>query len=375
MKGLTHFMSAVATATFIPEVVRMSTSGRLSSVEGACSSFILLLPGIFGLLPDTMDFKLGQFFSIAEYEIDPGPRNPNPQKMAETFALAVKEAGDTGKFVRVQFFPIQLGASLWRQYNIIFEPKEVIIQFNEKVKTSQVPIPGSAPKHNRVGRAKLDYELKSKNMDIDWLNKVVRWLRQKIKGPDKPAGAIKPSTLDILSGTQFGFQKEADGKIYFNWLPWHRTWSHSYVLCFLLTIPIYIITYLLGFHNWWLYGLVAFLGSFVHITEDMTGHIGGALFWPLHKPRSEGLELFKASDPRTNFSIDYASIVLAIWNVDRFSTKLIPMPGWLYLILFLVIPLFFYFKYVAKIKQKLIEQEERALMEEPDGTGEAVVDS
>lgn len=377
MKGFTHFMSAIAASTFIPEVVRMSTSTRLGdTVEGAASSFIMLLPGIFGLLPDTMDFKMGQFFSIAEYEIDPDPRNPDPQAMTDVFAKAVNEAGDTGKDVRVQLFPIQLGASLWRQYNIIFEPDEVLIQFNEIVKTSQVPIPNTAPPpEKRLGRTKLRYELKSRTMEICWMNRLVRKLRHAIKGPDHPPGPVKPSTLDILSGTQFAFHKEADGKIYFNWLPWHRTWSHSYVLGFFLAIPVFIIAYLLQLYHWWLYGLVAYLGFFVHLTEDMTGHIGGALFWPFHKPRSEGLELFKASDPRTNFSIDYTAIILILWNVDRFTVQQIPIPGWLFLLIFLVLPLALYFGAVGAIKKRLAAAEkDKLVLEDPDGSGEAVVD-
>ncbi len=373
MKGFTHFMSAVAAATFIPEVVRMSTSSRLDSVEGAANSFIMLLPGIFGLLPDFMDFKLGQFFSIAEYEIDPDPLNPNPQEMTDIFAKAVNQAGDTGKDTRVQLFPIQLGASLWRQYNIIFEPRAVVIQFNEIVKTSQCPIYGTAPEGKRYGRTELKYELKARTNEICWMNKAIQWLRHKIKGPDHPPGPVKPSTLDILSGTQFAFHKESDGKIYFNWLPWHRTWSHSYVFGVILSIPVFIGAYLFGLYNWWLYGLVAILGFWVHLTEDMTGHIGGALFWPLHMPRSEGLELFKASDPRTNFSLDYTAIVLILWNIDRYSTKKIDMPGWLFLLVFLVIPLYIYFYVVAKIKKKL-HSAPKPTMEEPDGSAEAIVD-
>ncbi|MEW6557175.1 MAG: metal-dependent hydrolase [Elusimicrobiota bacterium] len=379
MKGLTHFISGIAAATFIPEVIKMSTQSRVDTVEGAANSFILLLAGAFGLLPDTLDFKLGQYFSAAEYEIDPDPRNPDPQKMADKFAEAISYAGRTGKFTRVQFYPIQLGASLWRQYNVLFPEKEVIVQINEMVKTSQCPLPNTAPSKNRVGKAKLDYELKSRNLEVDWLNKIVRFLRQRIKGPDKEATTVKPSTIEIFSGSQFGFQKESDGKLYFNWLPWHRTWSHSWVLGFLLSIPIHIIAYLLNFYHWWLYGLVAFLGFFTHIAEDMTGHIGGALFWPLHKPRSEGLELFKASDPRTNFSIMYSAIVLTIWNTDRFSTQLIKLPGWQVLTIFLVIPLTVYFWTVKIIKQKILEKEAKVIAtlsteEEPDGIGDSVID-
>ncbi|HBW46347.1 TPA: archaeal/vacuolar-type H+-ATPase subunit I, partial [bacterium] len=90
MKGFTHFMSGVAAATCVPEIVRMSTASRLDTVEGAASSLIILLPGIFGILPDTMDFKLGQFFSPGDVIVDPDPINTDPQKMAESFAEAVR---------------------------------------------------------------------------------------------------------------------------------------------------------------------------------------------------------------------------------------------------------------------------------------------
>jgi membrane-bound metal-dependent hydrolase YbcI (DUF457 family) len=329
----------------------MSTSTSVDTVEGAASSFILLLAGAFGVMPDTMDFKMGQFFSIGDYEIDPDPINPDPQAMADTFAKAVKDAGDNQRVVKVQFFPTQLGANKWRQYNIIFEKKEVIIQFNEVVSTSQIP---------------LEYELKSRTEKIDWLNKSVRFFRRIFKGPDSPPGPVKPTTLDILSGTQYAFHPESEGTLYFNWLPWHRTWSHSYVLGFFLSIPVGIITYLLDLKSWWLYPIVAFLGFFVHITEDMTGHIGGSLFWPFCKTRSEGLELFKASDPRTNFSIDYTAIVMIIHNVDRFSTKLIDMPWWEYYLWFLVLPLIVYFWIIAAIKNN-IRKEKNIGEREADG--------
>ncbi|HNW92538.1 MAG TPA: metal-dependent hydrolase [bacterium] len=385
MKGLTHFVSGVCAASFIPQVVKMSASG-----EGGAASFILLLAGAYGVLPDTMDFKLGQFFSIAETELDPDPKNLDPQHMADEFARVINEVGDSGKPQRVQFFTSQVGANRWQQYNVIFEPKAIVIQFNEVVSTSQIPFPGTAPApERRMGRAEFKYELKSRSLEHDWLNDCVRWMRRKLKGPDAPPGPVKPSTVDIFGGPQFGFRRESDGKIYFDWLPWHRTWSHSWVLGFLLTLPVYPITYFLGLDNWWLYGLVAFLGFFFHVFEDMTGHIGGALFWPLHKPRSEGLELFKASDPRTNFSIMYTAIILTLWNLDRFTTHVIAFPRWfanfpanlvyrfgfgqgwpqlpalvaewlghaLTLTLFLVIPMVIYFKFIAWLKPRVVAKE------------------
>ncbi|MGM0441292.1 MAG: metal-dependent hydrolase [Elusimicrobiota bacterium] len=380
MKGLTHFVSGVAVSTFIPQVVRMSVASRMD-IQGASSSFIIVLAGLYGIMPDTLDFKFGQFFQDPEYEIDPDPENPDPQKMAQAFANAVDQAAETGKEVRIQYFPIQLGGNRWRQYCIFFEGNEVIVQINEIVSTSQIPVEGTAPKKNRTGRATFHHDLKPKSDDIDWLNSIVRFVRKKIKGKEKKKTTVKPSTIDILSSTMFGLEKEDDGKIYFNWLPWHRTWSHSYVLGLLISLPVGVITYIMGLELWWLYPVVAFIGFATHLTEDMTGHIGGSLLWPLLKPRTEGLELVKASDPRTNFSLIYTSFIIMIFNIDRFSTQLITggpeaaMPWWVFLGIFWVLPLVIYFMVVKKVIQKIHHQpgaEEEH--DEPDGIGDAVVD-
>lgn len=378
MKGLTHFISGVAAATFIPQVARMSISSRMD-VEGAISSFILVLAGMYGIMPDTLDFKFGQFLEMPDFVVDPDPKNPDPQAMAETFVRAVKKSAETGREVRIQFFPTQLGANRWRQYCIIFEEHKVNIQFNEIVSTSQIPLPGTAPEQNRVGSARFSHKLKTRTDDIDWLNRFIRFLRQKIKGKDHVVTTVKPSTVDILSSTMFGLKMEKDGRIYFNWLPWHRTWSHSYVFGAMLTIPVFLIAILLKLPLWWLYGIVAFIGFATHVTEDMTGHIGGALLWPILKPRTEGFELFKASDPRTNFSVIYTAFVLIMWNIDRFTTQLISggadsrWPGWLFLLLFLILPLAVYFCIIKVIKTR-IEHAREVLQEEPDGVGDAVID-
>jgi len=380
MKGLTHFVSGVAAATFIPQVVRMSASARLD-VDGAASSFIIVLAGMFGMMPDTLDFKFGQFFQKPKFVVDPDPLNPDPQSIADAFASAVNEAGSTGNEVRIQFYPIQLAGNEWRQYCIFFEKNSVSVQVNEVVSTSQIPTPGTAPKENRSATAYFDYELKPRTDDLDGLNRLIRASRQKLKGPDKPKKHIPPTTVDILSSSMFGLELEADGKVFFNWLPWHRTWTHSYVLGAMLAVPAAVIPLLLGIPLWWLYGLVAFIGFATHITEDMTGHIGGSLLWPIMPQRTEGFELFKASDPRTNFSVIYSAFVLSIFNIDRFSTQLITggpesaMPWWLFLLLFLILPLFIYFKLmkyiIHRVRHAPCAEPER---EEPDGSGEPVVD-
>ena len=69
---------------------------------------------------------------------------------------------------------------------------------------------------------------------------------------------------------------------------------------------------------------------------------------------------------------------MLIWNLDRFTTQYITgglnskWPSWLFLLLFLVIPLAVYFKIIKMIKKHIKNQEE--IVEEPDGQGDPVID-
>ena len=312
MKGLTHFLSGIALGSFIPAAVRMANST-------ADNSLILALGGLFGIMPDTLDFKVGQFFSGADYDVDADPNNLNPQRMAEQIGKAIDDAWETGRYVKIQLYPIRLSVDLWRQYVVKFdgEHNEVVVVINEIVNTSQTPYLGSAPKTNRVGRCRV----KGKILETHG----------------------KPSVVDIMSGPQFGFKKKG-GMVDVEFLPWHRTWSHSFVLGFILSAVVWLIASLVaGWDKGWLYGLVAFLGYAIHITEDLTGHMGGSLLWPFQKDRTNGLCLFKASNPHANFTVDYIAVTLLLFNLNRFA----PMPfftlgTWQYLLYAIAIPLVLY---------------------------------
>lgn len=312
MKGLTHFISGVAIASFIPAATKLA-NGNIAS------SYILVLGGLFGILPDTLDFKFGQFLSRVDHDIDADPNNPNPQKMAEQIGQAIDESYATGRYVKVQLYPMRLGADLWRQYVIKFdsEKSEIVVVINEIVTTSQIPYLGTEPKQNRVGR----YKLKGRMRD--------------------PHG--RPSVVDIMSGPQFGFRKMED-VVEVEFLPWHRTWSHSFVLGFFLSIGVWLLASLVvGWGMGWLYGLVAFLGYAIHIAEDLTGHMGGSLLWPFQKDRTNGLCLFKANNPHANFAVDYLAVTLLLYNLSRFSPQPPIKLGMLQYILYvLAIPLAVY---------------------------------
>ncbi len=312
MKGLTHFISGVAMGSFIPAAVRMANN----KID---NSLILGLGGLFGIMPDTLDFKVGQFFSQADYDVDVDQNNLNPQDMAEQIAKGINDAWETGRYVKVQLYPIRLGVDLWRQYVVKFdgEKNEVVVVINEIVNTSQTPYLGTAPKTNRVGRCRV----KGKMLETHG----------------------KPSVVDIMSGPQFGFIKRA-GQVEVEFLPWHRTWSHSYVLGFILSSVVWVLASLVaGWDKGWLYGLVAFLGYAIHITEDLTGHMGGSLLWPFQKDRTNGLCLFKASNPHANFTVDYIAVTLLLFNLNRFAPRpYFAMGAWQYLLYVIAIPLVIY---------------------------------
>lgn len=327
-------MSGVALASFFPAAVKMAAATR-TGIPEADASFILVLGGLYGIMPDTLDFKMGQFFSVAERQVDCDPNNPDAAKMARQIGEAMDEAAETGKYVRAQLYPIQLGSHYWRQYMIKFDSQtnEVVVVLNEVVGTNQIPFLGTEPERDRVGK----YKLKKASL--------------------RDAHG-RPSIVDIMSGPQYGFRPAEDGTVAVEFLPWHRTWSHSYVLGLILALPWTLIAMAMGWPHAWLYSLIAFLGFAIHITEDLTGHMGGSLIWPFDSTRYDGLSWFRASNPHANFTVDFMAFVIIIRNLMVYSTPagaageaMTLMPWYLYYLYFMVVPLAVYHTIAWTLKE------------------------
>src|SRR6185436_6274632 len=114
MKGIAHFTSAIAAATFIPGVVALAGHER---------SLILVLAGIFGLLPDWLDFKIARYFEPADEQIEPQALNFNAQAIADQLAEAVRRDAESNEPVTVQLYPARLGNKRWRSYYLQFDAK------------------------------------------------------------------------------------------------------------------------------------------------------------------------------------------------------------------------------------------------------------
>ena len=99
-------------------------------------------------------------------------------------------------------------------------------------------------------------------------------------------------------------------KVRIEFLPWHRTWSHSLVLALLVGL---VCGGLMGLTA----GVVAGLGFAVHVLEDQLGYMGSNLLWPFTPRRSEGLHLLHSGDTIPNMVTVWLSLTLLLLNLDR----------------------------------------------------------
>jgi membrane-bound metal-dependent hydrolase YbcI (DUF457 family) len=135
--------------------------------------------------------------------------------------------------------------------------------------------------------------------------------------------------VDVFSGPALDFRRCGDG-VEVVFIPWHRRWSHSLTLVALLGAGIAL---LLGPP----YGLVYTLGSLTHILEDQLGYMGSNLLYPFTRRRAKGLRLFHSGDVLPNLFAVWLSVVLLLFNLDRFSSAPVLDP-WRYFFIALLLP-------------------------------------
>ncbi len=296
MKGFTHFISGIAVATFFQQAIHMASQE---------SSFILCLGGLFGILPDTLDFKLAKYFYKSDVEIKPDPNKLDAREIANGIAQAVNKAIETGKG-SVQLHTMQLASNRWRSYQLRFDTKtsEICVDIGPEVDTGQIPFDGTelTDPEKAHARVKVNCEF---YQQFD-----------------------KVSNIAIMTGPCFEFEKRADGKMEIVFLPWHRQWSHSFTLGMLIAFIVGLISYfcvpegpnpeLYTLPRWTLYPLIILFGSMVHIIEDSTGFMGNNLFYPFTKKRTNGLGFMSASEGIPNFFFVWTATILILFNLDRF---------------------------------------------------------
>ncbi|MFQ6102161.1 MAG: metal-dependent hydrolase [Anaerolineae bacterium] len=291
MKGIAHFITGVAIATFFPGVVQQAADGAL----------LPMLGGIAGILPDTLDFKFVRYFEQYDLEVDPGPE-PNAREIAERVVGAMRRAYETGKPYNIMLHTIRLGADLWRQYAIRFDPEqnEVAVRIGPVVNTGQVPLPGSDVGLIPCGRPSGEVRLKV--------------------GVPMVHTYDAENKIDIFSGPSFKFDRR-DDRLHIHFLDWHRRWSHSLTLAAVVGVVAGLL-----FGKW--AGIVAGLGFAGHVLEDQLGFMGSNLFYPFTKQRAIGAQLLRSGDAIPNFLTVWTSVALVLFNLDRFSAQPLLNPWW-----------------------------------------------
>lgn len=275
MKGIAHFLSGIAAASFIPAAVQQSAQG----------AWLLALAGVCALLPDTLDFKFWRFLEQPDDAIDPGPQ-PDAQAIADRIATAIDMAFETRRPRILQLHTVKLGADTWQQYTVHFDvPHQIAVHIGPAVTTSQVPV--GAPSRREIDKA---LARTSAPMDYTYDAEV---------------------NIDIFSGPSFRLERKG-GAVSISFLPWHRAWSHS------LTVAIGM-GVIAGLSWGWLAGTVAALGCIVHVIEDQLGAMGSNLVWPFTRVRFPGLNLIRSGDAIPNFLTVWLACSLTLFNLDRFS--------------------------------------------------------
>lgn len=277
MKGIAHFISGVTAASFCPWAVKAAMEGN---------PLYFVLGGVFGILPDTIDFKFYRFFYPHDVYIEPDSRNFDPQDIADTLARTLEKTVAEKRTCRVKLCTVRMGADYWQQYTVKFDSQtqEVLVEKGPVVNTGQVPVPGSSPAEKKIGRAKVAVPM------VQTYDSVTH--------------------VDIFDGPTFSFQPDPKGRVELHFLPWHRNWSHSFTVGAVLAA--------IGAWIWdWRAAVVIFLGMAAHLLEDQMGLMGSNLFFPFTKRRMHGLHLMRSGDALPNFGVVWACCLLIFWNLYR----------------------------------------------------------
>jgi len=333
MKGITHFLVGVAVASFFPLAVEATL------LE---SAWFIVLGGIFGLLPDFLDFRFARYLEEHDYEYCPEEGDLDPKEITDILTRAIDQAYREARTIKVKLHTLKVGSDSWRQYSVIFDTDEKTItsEIGPIVSTSQVPYPETEPEREQksyTGHHEADllhtYENETK--------------------------------VDIFSGPDFAFVPEED-KVRADFIPWHRQWAHSFTLAFLFG-PIGLLLY-----GWNAYGLTAsmiIIAAFSsHIIVDQLGVLGSNLFYPITDKRTEGLALFHSSEAMPNFFTNYTAVVVLLWNLNMYSLEpVFEMNALFYFGLYLFLPIAVGHSVIRYYKEKKgldREKDKETLMQE-----------
>ena len=284
MKGFTHYLTGITAATFFLWAVRSAALEK---------SLIILLGGFAGILADTLDFRINKYLYRHHYEVDMYEGDLDPRIPLNALLRAMRAAWETGRRINIKFHTIKLSSDRWRQYSILIDEETRIIRvrIGPIVTTGQVPFPGTEPPEERaVAEVVSPYPIKY--------------------------GYDKEINVDIFSGPDFDIYREGDHLV-FEFLPWHRQWSHSITMGLLLA-PLGFLIYGFGKMGWVAFWIIA-VGYWTHILTDHFGLMGSNLFPPFTRKRVPGFHVTRSMSKPANIYTNYTNAMLILWNLNAFS--------------------------------------------------------
>lgn len=300
MKGLTHFAAGVAAASCFPCAVEAGANGN---------PLYFILGGCCGLLPDTFDFKFGRFLHKHDIEITPDPVLPDAQMIADAIALAVNSAHATGKPLRLKLNTIRLGPDLWQRYEVRFKvrTRQVEVAYGPVVDTGRNETDEKRPQPRAVSA--IDCPVKLEH--------------------------VATTVVDVFGGPFFEMIPRNDTDVLIDYLPWHRSWSHS---LFVGLLPALVSAWIWGISAGW----VAFCGYGAHVAVDQLGFMGSNIFYPFTTRRQGGLRLVHSGDSFSNSVSIWGCCLLVFWNLSRPATGIPPVNPLKLLFYGLVLPVLAY---------------------------------
>lgn len=296
MKGMTHFLVGVAIASFVSAAV------EATMIE---HSFILLLGGVFGILPDTLDFRFARYFEHHDVEASPGETELDPRRVVDAIAEGIETAWREKRTVKVKLHSIKVGSDAWRQYTVRLDDQagKVTCRIGPLVTTGQVPHPGTEPKGNM-------------------------YAERAIRAPLRHTYSAE-TTIDIWHGNDYAFVPQEEN-VRVDFIPWHRRWSHSLTLGLLLA-PLGFLFY--GLSSMGLWAAVIIAGAFWgHVIVDQLGMLGSNLFYPFTKRRARGMYLTSSGDKLDNLYTNLLAVSAIFFNFNAALPKpaFIPWPAGLW---------------------------------------------
>jgi membrane-bound metal-dependent hydrolase YbcI (DUF457 family) len=295
MKGVTHFATGVAFASFWPQAVRAGAEGN---------PLYFLLGGACGLLPDTLDFKLARYFHRHDIEIVPDPARPDPRLIADTFARAIHQVRASGKPLRIKLHTVRVGAGLWGQYRLTFDEARhgVTAAYTGVVTTGREPVAArDIPQVDRAVPARSDAAGTAASTSSEAFAPLACSVCTDYEATVE---------IDIFEGPSFTLERLPDSRVCVRFIPWHRQWSHS--LTFAAGLGL-----LAGWLGGVVAGAIAAGACALHTAADQLGFMGSNLFFPFTKQRTTGRQLLRSDNALVNFAVVWISILLIGWNLAR----------------------------------------------------------